>query len=271
MNAQPRTTRTTTTGRAPRSATRELLGLHTREFVRDYRSSVFALVFPLGMAALFLGMAEIIPEPTDPGAGMSFQQFVVPVTLLFALTSTPLTATSGPLVNLRTQGTLRLLSTTPVSRARLLLTHMPVRLGLVLFQLAALITAGAVLGHVEPADTPALFGAALLGLLMFGALGYLIGGVLPGPDAATHTGTFVQMVSMLLCFMFLPMGMLPDSFARVISHLPPSYLADLVFGQIPGWEPLHPVWQSVLVLLGTTALLAVLAVRLFRWDQSERE
>ncbi|GAB3695364.1 ABC transporter permease [Nocardiopsis oceani] len=267
------TTRTATTpGRAPLSATRELLGLHTREFVRDHRNSVVALVLPLALAALFFTMAEVVPEPTGPGAEsvLSFQQMIVPIVLLLTVTSAPLTGTAGPLVNLRAQGFFRLLGTTPVGRARLLLTHMPVRLGLVLFQVTVLIGAGAALGHVAPDHIPALFGASLLGLLLFGAVGYLIGGVMRGVDAATHTALFVQMGSVMLSFMFLPMGMLPESFARAVGHFPPSYLADLFFGQTPGWEPLHPVWQSVLVLLGTTVLLVALAVRLFRWDQGEK-
>lgn len=253
--------------RAPRSATRELLGLHTREFVRDHRNSVPALVLPLGLGALFLTMAEVIPEAST---GLSFGQLLVPIMLLLTVTSAPLTATTGPLTALRVQGSLRLLGTTPVGRARLLLTHMPIRLGLVLVQLTVLIAASTLLGHIAPADVPALFGISLLGLLMFGAAGYLIGGVMRGIESATHTGLFVQMGSFMLSFMFLPMGLLPDSLTRVISYLPPTFLADLFFSRNPGWEQLHPTWLSVLVVLGTAAVLTALAIRLFRWDQGGR-
>ncbi len=255
-----------TTRRAPRSATRELLGLHTREFVRDHRNSVVALVLPLGLGALFLGMAEAVPEPD---VGLSFGQLVAPLLLVLTVTSAPLTGTSGPLAALRVQGSLRLLGTTPVGRARLLLTHMPVRLGLVLAQLTVLIAASTLLGHINPADLPALFGACLLGLLMFGAAGYLIGGVMRGIDSATHTALFVQMFSFMLCFLFLPLGMLPDGVLRIVAYLPPSFLADLFLSPNPGWEQLHPTWLSVLVVLATAAVLTVLAVRLFRWDQGE--
>lgn len=256
-----------TAHRTPRSATREFLGLHTREFVRDHRNSVVALVLPLGLGALFLAMAEAIPEAE---AGLSFGQIIVPFMLFLTVSSAPLTATAGPLAALRVQGSLRLLGTTPVGRARLLLTHMPVRLGLVLVQLTVLIAASTLLGHVAPADLPALLGVSLLGLLMFGATGYLIGGVMRGIDSATNTSLFVQMVSMMLCFMFLPLGMLPDSMERAISYLPPSFLADLFLSPTPGWEQLHPSWLSMLVVLGTAAVLTVLAIRLFRWDQGER-
>ena len=257
-----------TARRGRRSATRELLGLHSREFVRDHRNSVPALFLPLCLGALFLAMAEAIP---DADGAMAFGQMIVPLMLFLSVSSTPLTGTSGPLAALRVQGSLRLLGTTPVGRTRLLLTHLPVRLGLVLVQLAVLMAASTLLGHVSPADLPALFGASLLGLLMFGAAGYLIGGVVRGIDSATHTALFVQMASFMLCFMFLPMGVLPDSLQRVVGHLPPSYLADLFFSPTPGWEQLHPTWLSALVVLGTTVVLTALAVRLFRWDQDGRE
>lgn len=257
----------TSARRAPRSATRELLGLHTREFVRDHRNSVVALVLPLGLGALFLAMAEAVPEPES---GLTFGQMIVPFMLFLTVTSAPLTATAGPLAALRVQGALRLLGTTPVGRARLLLTHMPVRLGLVLIQLTVLMAASTILGHVAPAGLPALFGISLLGLLMFGAAGYLIGGVMRGTDSATHTSLFVQMVSMMLSFLALPMGLLPASMERVISYLPPSFLADLFLSPAPGWEQLHPTWLSVLVVLGTAAVLTASAIRLFRWDQGER-
>lgn len=259
----------------PRSATRELLGLHTREFLRDRRSFLPALILPLALGALFLAIAEAVPEPeaaagASASAGPTFGQLVIPMLLLLTATSTPLTGTSGPLATLRVQGSLRLLGTTPVGRARLLLTHMPVRLGLVAVQLVVLVTAGTLLGHIAPADIPALFGISLLGLLMFGAAGYLIGGVAGGTDSAQNTSMFVQMLSMFLSFMFLPMGLLPDSLEKAVALLPPTFLADLFLSLTPGWEQLHPVWLSVLVPLGTAAALTALAVRFFRWDQGER-
>ncbi|WP_017579031.1 ABC transporter permease [Nocardiopsis valliformis] len=263
----PTATGPATAAAPPLSATRELLGLHTREFLRDRRNSLAAFLLPLALGALFLAMAEAIP---GTGTGLTFGQLVIPMLLLLTVTSAPLTATSGPVTNLRTRGSLRLLGTTPVSRAHLLLTHMPARLALVLLQLAVFITAGTALGHIAPADIPALFGVSLLGLLMFGAAGYLIGGVAGGADSAHHTSMFVQMASYLLSFMFLPMGMLPDGLAKAVSYLPPSFLADLFFSLTPGWEQLHPTWLSVLVVLGTAAVLTALAVRLFRWDQGER-
>ncbi|GAA1093506.1 ABC transporter permease [Nocardiopsis exhalans] len=263
------TTGPVTAAAPPLSATRELLGLHTREFLRDRRNFLPALILPLALGALFLAIAHTIPE-AETGAGLTFGQMIVPMLLLLTMTSAPLTATASPLATLRAQGSLRLLGTTPVGRTRFLLTHMPVRLGLVAVQLVVLVTAGTTLGHIAPADIPALFGVSVLGLLMFGAAGYLIGGVAGGTDSAQNTSLFVQMVSIMLSFMFLPMGMLPDSLAKAVSYLPPSFLADLFLSLTPGWEQLHPTWLSVLVVLGTAAVLTALAVRLFRWDQGER-
>ncbi|WP_214326805.1 ABC transporter permease [Nonomuraea sediminis] len=249
------------------SATRELIGLHARELLRDRRYFWFALLFPFGMAGIFLGIAQLLPEggPDMP----DFKQVVVPMALFLAVTGASLTVTAGPLAAMRTKGTLRLLGTTPVGRARLLLTHMPIRLAMVVVQAVLVLALALAIGAVPVSALPALLGITLLGLAMFGSIGYLIGGRMNSPDAATNVGTLVQLGALFLSGLAFPLYLFPHGVADALSLLPSSFFADLMATQLPGGRPFHEVWVSVAVVAGTTAVAALLAVRTFKWDQGE--
>ncbi|MCF3121200.1 ABC transporter permease [Streptomyces arenae] len=248
------------------ASSRELALMHGRELVRDPKYFYFALFFPFGMLAIFLGLGLAMPK--DSGAP-DFLQLVFPMAIFLAVTSAALTVTAGPLASLRTKGTLRLLGTTPVGRARLVFTHMFARVLMVTAQAAVLLTLAAVLGKVEPSRLPALFGIALLGLAMFGGIGYLIGGRLSSPDAATNVGTLVQLAALFLSGLAFPLELMPDAVRTTLGLLPTSFFADLMLTQMSEGEPTHPAWLSVLVVVATTAVVVTLAVRTFKWDQGE--
>lgn len=250
------------------TATRELAMLHARELLREPRYFYFALFFPFGMLAIFLGIGAVVPQ--ESGAP-DFLRLVIPMAIFLAVTSAALTVTAGPLATLRTKGTLRLLGTTPVGRARLVLTHMFPRVVMVTAQTVALLAVAVALGKVEPARLPALFGISLLGLAMFGGIGYLIGGRLASPDAATNVGTSVQLAALFLSGLAFPMELMPEAVRTTLGLLPSTFFADLMLTQMPNGAPQHPVWLSIPVVLATAAAAVWLAVRMFRWDQGETE
>lgn len=248
------------------TATRELAMLHARELLREPRYFYFALFFPFGMLAIFLGIGAVVPQETG---APDFLQLVIPMAIFLAVTSAALTVTAGPLATLCTKDTLRLLGTTPVGRARLVLTHMFPRVLMVTAQTVALLAVAVALGKLDPARLPALFGIAFLGLAMFGGIGYLIGDRLASPDAATNVGTLVQLTALFLSGLAFPMELMPDAVRTTLGLLPSTFFADLMLTQMPNGAPQHAVWLSILVVLATTAVAVWLAVRTFRWDQGE--
>lgn len=249
---------TTTTG--------ELLRLQTREFYRDRRGFLTSLLLPLGLAGIFYSMAVLLPAPEG---GYGLDVYVMPMVTFLAVSTSPLMATAASLAGARERGTLRLLGTTPVGRTRLVLSHVPARLGFVLAQITLLIITGTVLGFAEPSAVPALLGVALLGVALFGSVGYLLGGVLPSAETAWNVSVSVQIVPFFLSGFVLPLALLPDPVQNVLERLPTTFFADLLVGLTPHGDPVHPTWLSVTVVLATTVLLAALAVRFFRWDQGE--
>lgn len=247
-------------------ASRELALLHARELTRDPKYFYFAFFFPFGMLAIFLGIGSVVPQ--ESGAP-DFLQLVFPMTIFLAVTSAALTVTAGPLANLRAKGMLRLLGTTPVGRARLVFTHMFARILMVTAQTIVLLALAVTLGKVEPSRLPALFGIALLGLTMFGGIGYLIGGRLASPDTATNVGTLVQLAALFLSGLAFPVEFMPDAVRITLGLLPTSFFADLMLTQMSQGDPVHPAWLSILVVAATAVVAVFVAVRTFKWDQGE--
>lgn len=248
------------------TATRELALLQARELVRDRRYFYFALVFPFGMLGIFALISTVIPKKAG---APDFMRFVIPMALFLAVTSSALTVTAGPLAGMRSKGTLRLLGTTPIGRARLIYTHMAARVVMVTGQAAALLALAVALGSVKVGEVPAMFGITLLGLALFGAIGYLIGGRLAAPDAATNIGTLVQLGALFMSGLTFPLSLMPGTVATVLSLLPTTFFADLMLTRMPSGQPRHSVWSSILVVTATTVAVAFLAVRTFRWDQGD--
>ncbi|MEZ5094788.1 MAG: ABC transporter permease [Nocardioides sp.] len=248
------------------SATTELTRLHARELLRDRRYFWFALIFPFFMLSIFLTLNAVMAD--QPGAP-DFSTTVIPMAVFLAVTGAALTVTAGPVAAMRARGTLRLLGTTPIGRSRVVLTHLATRVAMVVVQLVVLLAIGTLLHTITPGDLPRVLAVSMLGLTMFLGFGYLIGGRLSSPDAATNVGTLVQLSTLFLSGLAVPLWLLPDGVARVLGWLPTTFFADLLLSSMRGQSPAHPTLVSVAVVAATAGLALFLAVRTFRWDQGE--
>ncbi|WP_406053762.1 ABC transporter permease [Streptomyces sp. NBC_01077] len=240
--------------------------LHARELVRDSKYFYFALVFPFGMLGIFLGINALLPKgPSVP----DFTATVIPMSLFLAVTSSALTVTAGPLTEMRTKGTLKLLGTTPLGRTRLIMTHMAIRVVMVAFQSVLLLTVAVAIGAVAISAVPVMFGITLLGMAMFGSIGYLIGGRLKSANAAANVGNLLQLASLFLSGLAFPLWLMPSALANVLSFLPTTFYADLMMTQISESKSSHPAWLSVLVVVSVACMAIFASIRTFKWDQGE--
>ncbi|GAA3389020.1 ABC transporter permease [Cryptosporangium minutisporangium] len=246
---------------------REMVRLQARELLRDSRYFWFALIFPFFMLGLFLFLSSVVPS--NPG-GPDLKPVVVPIALFLAASSVGLTITAGPLAGLRSRGTLRLLGTTPLGVGRFLVTHVSVRLAFVIVQICALLAVAMAFGSIRVTQLPALLGVSLLGTVLFGAIGYLIGGRLRSPEVAANVGTLIQLGALFMSGLALPPQILPSGVRTFFEWIPSSSLGDLLLHLVPAGSPSHPAWVSVLVLVGTTVAFAVATLVTFRWDDGAR-
>jgi ABC-2 type transport system permease protein len=175
-----------------------------------------------------------------------------------------------PLVALRERGTLRLLSTTPVSRLTILLAQAPARLALALGHTAVIAAVSAVMGHLPVARLGSLLITCLAGLVLLVPIGFLLGSLLPTAEAASNALTFVLLGLLGPAGLFVPVDNLPSSARQTLGALPPGLLGAAIRHDLTGEPASQPAWLAWLVCAGTGAALTLLAARTFRWQRDER-
>lgn len=250
------------------SLNRALIKLHWLELVRNRAYFAFVLLFPFFMMGTFYFLQRVIGSSAD--GGPDFNAVILPMGAYLAVTGTSLTLTAGPLAQYREQSTFRVLSTTPLSRARFLLTHLSTRFAAALVLCLGVFIFGLATGLTTLGALPRLALSVLPGLALFLAVGYLLGGLFGNGQVATQIATFAQLIALFLSGVALPLWLLPEPARTVIGWLPPALAADPIFWAAKSKLQLHPVLLSSGIVLGTAAIVMAVAVRTFRWDAEAR-
>lgn len=250
---------------------RQLTLAHAREALRDRRSIVLLLAtfggMSLGLATLDLLIAWNTGAQL-PGAlmGAGIVASSLPLIALIGFASLAFVSTAVPLATYRANGILRQLGTTPVSRSRFLLAHLPVRLWLgfaqtvVVLVLAALFTAPTV---------PALWRASVLmlsALVFLLAVGYLIGARFQDPDR-TLAFAFILIIALIATSgTAMPLEVLPETVGAIFSWLPTTLFAQSLSAEMIATPPASlPFGAVTTLLLGSALALFALASCSFRW------
>ncbi|WP_117209259.1 ABC transporter permease [Allorhizocola rhizosphaerae] len=240
----------------------------TLELVRDRKTLFYVALYPFCLLGLFLGMAAMMPD--RPDSTVDLGRFFLATGLLVALASVAFYGVAVPLVALRERGTLRLLSTTPVSRLTVMLAQAPARLGLALAQTVIIAALAAASGYLPVERIGSLFVTCLATLVLLVSFGFLLGSLLPTAEAATNTLTFALLALLALAGLFLPFDRLPERAGDILSVLPPGLLGNAIQHDLIGIPARHPTWIAWLAALACAAVFALIATRTFRWDNQRR-
>lgn len=180
-----------------------------------------------------------------------------------------LTGTSVTLVSLRQRGTLRLLGTTPVRRSSFILAQSPVRFGLGLAEAAVVVLVAWWQGYVESFDILRLLVTLVLGLAMLFAFGYLIASRATNAELMTQLSGVLPLLVILAAGTVFPLDAFPEPVRYATYVLPSTWFMQAAGADIAGTQPFLPVYWLWLMMAATTAIVGVLAARLFSWDQGE--
>lgn len=237
------------------------------EFVRDRKSLFYAALFPFCWLAMLLGLVALLP----PSPRLDLGRFFLASGLFIVLTSVAFYGVAVPLVALRERGTLRLLSTTPVSRLTVLASHAPSRIALVLAQIGLMAVISTVAGHLPVERVGSLLLTCAAGLALLTPLGFLLGAVLPSSEAASNALSFVGIVLLAMSGLFFPLEMFPEAVREPLAVLPTGLLGEALRHDLIGMPAAHPTWLAWAACAVAGALLTPLAVTAFRWDRKEPE
>jgi ABC-2 type transport system permease protein len=104
--------------------------------------------------------------------------------------------------------------------------------------------------------------AILLGTVAFAGLGLLIAGTLRA-EATLALVNLLFLLSLVLGGIVIPLDRLPPAVASIAQVLPPAALTEVLTVGLTG---AGSATESLMILAGWAAILAVLAARRFHWD-----
>lgn len=178
--------------------------------------------------------------------------------------------TSVPLVALRQRGTLRLLGTTPVRRLSFILAQSPVRFALGMAEALVIVGVAWTQGYVESFSIVRLFVTLVLGLAMLFAFAYLLASRSSNPDLMTQITGFLPVVVILTSGSVIPIDVFPDAVRSITYAFPSTWFMQAVGADIAGTAPFLPVPWLWLMMAAAGMTAALLAARLFTWNQGDR-
>ena len=227
-----------------------------RTVARNGEQLLITLVLPL-LVLVLLSRTRMVDLGTEDRIGL-----VAPGVLALAVLSTAFTSQAIATGFDRRGGVLRLLATTPLGRSGLLAGKVVAVALLEAVQVVVLGGAALLLGwRPDPAGVLPALAVLVLGTAAFTALALLLAGVLRA-EAVLAVANLVWVLLLAGGGVVLPAELLPGPLAALAGVLPSGALGEglraaLTDGVVP-WGPLG-------VLAAWTAVLSVLAARLFRW------
>lgn len=244
-----------------------LVRTEARVWSRDPASVFFGLLFPSVMIVALTLMHPGFGEPLGlPGAfaRVTGVQLLLPVVIAMAVATPFMTVLPATFGALREKGVLRRFSGSPMRPQALLVAHFLINMAVVtVASAAAVAVAHLAWGLTMPNDLGTVVLAFVLGSASIAALGIVVAARAPRAAVASGVGSTLFFLLLITSGMFGGPGPLMNDTLATVSQFSP--LGAATQAMTTGWfESGFPLLQ-MLVMLGWTAVLLPLGVKLFRW------
>jgi ABC-2 type transport system permease protein len=233
------------------------------------RGIVFGAADRVSIAAAGGRPALAFQARSVDSSSLTYVDFLLPGILALSIMISAVIGLSTVLVDWRQRGILRRLKLTPIPLAEFFAARITASLAVAVMQVVVLLAFGRLAFGVHISQTAwAGIPVALAGCLCFLAMGFAIGSVVSNPETGDAVSNVITNPMMFLSGTFFPVAAMP-SFVQVIARgLPLYYMANGLRDTTVRGLSLAHVAGDIGVLLAATAVLAVVALRSFRWEPS---
>jgi ABC-2 type transport system permease protein len=235
-----------------------LLAIEVRRLLRNRRTVVLTLVFPIVLFLLFRSNKRFVAVQ---GTELTAATTMIGVAVYGAM----LAATSGgAMVSIeRALGWSRQLRLTPLRPAAYITVKIATAMLLGFFSVAVIYAAGAIDGvAMSPSDWVTTGILAWGASVVFAALGLLMGYLLPAENVMQVMGFVLAMVA-VLGGLFWPLNSLPSAMQTIAPYMPTYGVAAIARFPLVGGA-FDPTW--LVNMVGWTVVFANGAMLLFRRD-----
>ena len=223
----------------------------------------------LSPVALLLVLGSIYGNPSNPGQTVSQDSasyFLPSLTAAFIMTNGVIGLTSV-CFELKRDGVLSRLSTTPLTKLELLLGNILSQVVLALVLTVVMLVLGVTLFNVSLSFNAYPVVLLLLGVILFSGVGMLLAAVAETPEVAAGLGNIIAFPMMLVSGTFWPINSMPSSLQTVAQVFPLTYLAAGLRNSMVSANFSAAFTDFVVVAIFAVALI-LLAAKFTRWRES---
>jgi ABC-2 type transport system permease protein len=237
--------------------------LELKLFLREPLTVLFALALPI--TVLFVMGGVFGNQQSEPGIyrGVGSMDYYVPAYVALVTASVGLISLPTHLSGNRDRGVLKRYRASGLPALALIGSQVSVTLVVAGLSAVVLVSAAVPTYEVVVPHSPWLVVAGFAGVvLMFSAIGIMLGAVLPSSRAAQALGVLLWFVFLIVGGAGPPPEVLTGATGVLGELTPLRYAIDVMHH---GWLDLDPGWAWG-VVAATTVAASLTALRFFRWD-----
>jgi len=238
-----------------------LTRVETALLLREPAAVLFTLALPVVLLVLN-GQVGNDPNPRFGGAGAI--DVLMAGYLVYVMATSAIMGLGETLADYRDRGILRRLRVTPLRPWQILSSHALTHLAMTVVGVAVLVGLGAVAYDLH---RPAAIGATVLALFASAAsmiaIGFVLGALLPSVRTTQAVAAAIYFPAIFVSGALFPREVLPAFAQRIGDFLPMTYAVRSIR---EAWTLGTVDWVGLGILAGTTAVLVLVAVRMFRWE-----
>jgi ABC-2 type transport system permease protein len=214
----------------------------------------------------FQGHTVIALTQSTFGSQNKYIDFLVPGLIGFSILTSPMFSLVNISSEYKKNKLFKQLSLTPLTKMEWLISKVLFYILLTVAGFLLMVGVGFAVFGANVTLTVGLIPFLILGPLLFASLGMLVGTVTKNPETAGVIGNIVTFPMMFLSGTFFPIAFMPTYLQTFAHVLPLFYVTDglnnvMVYNNLPG------ALFDVAVLGIITAVIFVLAVKLFKWRE----
>lgn len=231
-------------------------------YIRNRGTLFWNMVFPVFLLVVYSMIFSSMEVE-----GQSYFTWMIPGIIVLNILAYGLMSSSSMLVNMRENGILLRLNTTPVPALELVGAFLIINILIASLQAGLLLTA-AMLFFDYSISAAALLKAVpviLLAIITSVALGQIVSGVAPKAGVAVALGQLLYFSQMFITDMVIPIELMPGWVQNLAQYLPGYAITQLIRPPLLLGEWGSTAGMHLLLVAGYAVVGAALAGLLFRW------
>ena len=245
------------------SATTTVLRTEARLAGREVGSLFWICIFPTVLLVI-LGSIPSFREPSADLGGQRTIDLYASIAVILAIIMGAIFAMPSVIATYRERGVLRRLRTTPVHPGSILMAQVAVHGAALIVSAVLVLAVGRLAFDVALTESlPWFVVVALLTAAATFAIGAAITAVSPTTRVAQTLSTAIAFPAMFTAGLWFPVQAMSGCLHTIVTATPLGAAAEALNDAHVGQAP---ALADVAVVLGWTAVLALVAIRFFRWE-----